>query len=112
MPEDKIIKSGQITLPRVLFLVVAGAIIVFTVYQGGVFLSIGYWLLTLSICGLLFIVAIDYGVTIEKVDLQTQPATTLSSADSKATTEIAGPSPSPGEVKPRRRSGKPAKRRR
>lgn len=51
---DKVIKSGQLTLPRILFLAVVGGVIVFTVYAGGVYLSIGYWLLTVAICGLLF----------------------------------------------------------
>ena len=59
---DKVIKSGQLTLPRILFLGVVGGVIVFTVYAGGIFLTLGYWFLTIAICGLLFLIAIDYGV--------------------------------------------------
>ena len=108
---DKVIKSGQLTLPRILFLIVVGGIIVFTVYAGGVYLTIGYWFLTLSICGLLFLIAIDYGVKMEKVSLTTQPAQVAAAAES---TSAATPSlkATTGEVRPKKRTSRPAKRRR
>ena len=112
---DKVIKSGQLTLPRIIFLAVVGSVIVFTVYAGGVYLSIGYWLLTLAICGLLFLIAIDYGVTMDKVSL------TGEAAQSPATAE-AGASPTPAisttmggaaaAPRPKRKANRPAKRRR
>ena len=108
---DKIIKSGQLTVPRILFLVVVGGLIVFTVYAGGVFLSIGYWGLTLAICVLLFLIAIDYGVSMEKVSLATQPAEIVAAA------EPTGPTTSNlkstiSEPRQKKRASRPAKRRR
>src|SRR5947207_1634431 len=108
---DKVIKSGQLTLPRLLFLVVVGGAIVFTVYAGGIYLSIGYWLLTLSICGLLFLIAIDWGVKMDKIDLTGQSVPAAGPADVAAT--IAAPvSRAAAEVRPKKRSARPAKRRR
>lgn len=108
---DKVIKSGQITLPRILFLGVVGAIIVFTVYKGDVYLSIGYWLITLAICTLLFLIAIDYGVNMEKVDLSTQ--TVQPAAAAEATTAAVPGMKVAAEARPKRRSGsRPPKRRR
>lgn len=108
---DKIIKSGQLTLPRILFLVVVGGIIVFTVYAGGVYLNIGYWFLTLAICGLLFLIAIDYGVKMEKVELvagaahQEALAEPASGPGAELKTTMGGP-------RPKRRTARPVKRRR
>src|SRR5262245_12916498 len=107
---DRVIKTGQITLPRLLFLAVFGGLIVFTVYQGGVFLAIGYWLLTLAICGLLVLVAVDYGVKMDKVDAAGTPATVPDSviaAPVVKTTMGEGSGP-----KVKRKSARPAKRRR
>ena len=74
MAEDKLIKSGQFTLPRLLFLAASFALIVGFVALGGKFLTIGYSLLTLIICVLLFLIAIDYGINLDKVDTtSTQP---------------------------------------
>lgn len=107
---DKVIKSGQLTLPRILFLAVVGGIIVFTVYAGGIFLTMGYWLITLAICVLLFLIAIDYGVKMEKIDL------TMGSA--QAATLEPTPAATPalkttmGEARPKKRTSRPAKRRR
>ena len=107
---DKVIKSGQLTLPRLLFLVVVGGVIVFTVYAGGVYLSIGYWLLTLAICGLLFLIAIDWGIKMDKVDLVGQPVQAAASPDvNTVTPQIAKAA---GEARPKKRSARPAKRRR
>ena len=109
---DKVIKSGQLTLPRILFLVVVGGIIVFTVYAGGVYLSIGYWFLTIAICGLLFLIAIDYGVKMDKVNLTVEPA--QAAAVSAESTSAATPSlkTTLGEARPKKRTSRPAKRRR
>ena len=109
---DKVIKSGQLTLPRILFLVVVGGIIVFTVYAGGVYLSIGYWFLTIAICGLLFLIAIDYGVKMDKVNLTAEPA--QAAAASAESTSAAAPSlkSTLGEARPKKRTSRPAKRRR
>jgi len=109
---DKVIKSGQLTLPRILFLAVVGGIIVFTVYAGGVYLSIGYWFLTIAICGLLFLIAIDYGVKMDKVNLTVEPA--QAAAASAESTSAATPSlkTTLGEARPKKRTSRPAKRRR
>src|SRR5580765_8779751 len=95
---DKVIKSGQLTLPRILFLAVIGGIIVFTVYAGGVYLTIGYWGLTIAICGLLFLIAIDYGVKIEKVSLLAEPAEAVAPAMESAATATAGLKTTLGEA--------------
>ena len=75
MAQDKLIKPGQLTLPRILFLVASFAVIVGFVALGGKFLTIGYSLLTAIICVLLFLIAIDYGINLDKVDttVQAQP---------------------------------------
>lgn len=110
---DKVIKSGQVTLPRVLFLAAIGGIIVFTVYAGGIYLAIGYWFITLSICVLLFLIAIDYGVKMEKVNLAVEPAQAAAAAAAAepATSATSGVKPT-GEVRPKKRTSRPAKRRR
>jgi hypothetical protein len=108
---DKVIKSGQVTLPRVLFLAAIGGIIVFTVYAGGIYLAIGYWFITLSICVLLFLIAIDYGVKMEKVNLAVDPAQAAAAA--VESTNAATPDvKAAGEVRPKKRTSRPAKRRR
>ena len=115
---DKVIKSGQLTLPRLLFLAVVGGVIVFTVYAGGVYLSIGYWLLTVSICGLLFLIAIDYGVTMDKVALTGQPAQSQAAGETSASptagirTTMGEPAAAATGPRPKRRASRPAKRRR
>ena len=109
---DKVIKSGQLTVPRILFLAAVGGIIVFTVYAGGIYLSIGYWFLTLAICGLLFLIAIDYGVKMDKVDLSTQPIQAAAAAEA-TTAAVPGLKAAAAEARPKRRSGsRPPKRRR
>ena len=57
MAKDKIIKSGQFTFRRILFLAVIGGIIVGTVAMGGLWLNIGYWLITLGLVVLLLLIA-------------------------------------------------------
>jgi hypothetical protein len=107
--KDRIIKSGQVTLPRLLFLAAVGGLIVLMVYIGGIWLTIGYWLLTLSIAAVLFLSAIDYGVKMEKVDFataETSPAVTPAQAVT-TTTETRLPAQ---EARPKRRSNRPTKR--
>lgn len=107
---DKVIKSGQLTLPRLLFLAVVGSLIVFTVYAGGVYLSIGYWLLTLAICALLYLIAIDYGIKMDKIDVTGLPAQAAATPDAgTVTTPIARAGI---EARPKKRTSRPAKRRR
>lgn len=108
--KDRIIKSGQVTLPRLLFLAAVGGLIVLMVYSGGIWLTVGYWLLTLGIAAVLFLSAVDYGVKMEKVDFasaETSPAGTQ-------TQPVASPeaATAAGEARPKRRSNRPAKRRR
>lgn len=107
--KDRVIKSGQLTFPRILFLAVVGGVIVATVALGGVWLAIGYWLITLALCGLLYVVATDYGVKMDSVDLTGQPA--------QAATVEAAPisnaaATAPGEARVKRRPARPVKRRR
>jgi hypothetical protein len=109
---DKVIKSGQLTLPRILFLVVVGGIIVFTVYAGGVYLSIGYWFLTLAICGLLFLIAIDYGVKMDKVNLTVEPAQAAAASPQSLNTATLSLKTATSEARPKKRTSRPAKRRR
>lgn len=109
---DKVIKSGQLTLPRILFLAVIGGIIVFTVYAGGVYLSIGYWGLTIAICGLLFLIAIDYGVKMDKVNLTVEPAQAAAAAAESASAATPILKTTMAEARPKKRTGRPAKRRR
>src|ERR1051325_2145743 len=105
MAEDKVIKSGQFTIARILFLAACGAVIFGIVALGGKYLSIGYLLLTLVICGLLYLIAIDYGVKMDKVDTSGH-----ASSATLEPTPMAGPAAE--ENRPRRRSAKAAKRRR
>jgi hypothetical protein len=111
MPEDKVIKSGQFTLPRLLFLGAAGLLIVFFVARGGAWLTVGYFSMTLALCVLLFLIAIDYGVTLDKVTAQGQPASGPAPAlDLSAPSEVFKPTAS--EPRPKRKGSRPAKRRR
>jgi len=109
---DKVIKSGQITLPRILFLVVVGSTIFLTVYAGGVFLSLGYWFITLAICGLLFLIAIDYGVDMERISTTVRPAQAAAAVIEPADPAAASLKTTLGEARPKKRTARPAKRRR
>ena len=110
MAEDKVIKSGQITFTRLLFLAVAGGVIVVTVALGGVWLPIGYGLLTAAICVLLFLVAIDYRVNLDEIDPQAPLVQTVGNSETASAADGAqGDSP---QTRPRRRGGRAAKRRR
>jgi hypothetical protein len=108
--KDKVIKSGQFTLPRLLFLVVIGIVVAGMVALGGKFLSIGYMALTLAICGLLYLIAIDYGIHMEKVDLTGHPAQSDAIAATPAGETARAAAPTEPRVK--RRTSRPVKRRR
>ena len=110
MAEEKVIKSGVFTLPRLLFLAVVGLVIALTVWRGGIWLTIGYWLMTLGLSGLLLLIALDYGISKEKMRLG--PATEPLDAPVAPTTaqEVEGVSASAPRV--RRRTSRPTKRRR
>jgi hypothetical protein len=107
---DKVIKSGQLTLPRILFLAVIGGIIVFTVYAGGIYLTLGYWLITLALCVLLFLIAIDYGVNMEKVNLAGNPV--QAAAMEADVAPVSSLKTSLGDPRPKKRTARAAKRRR
>lgn len=112
---DKVIKSGQFTIPRIAFLLLIGVILWAIVFLGGVYLSVGYWFLTLAICGLLFLIAIDYGVKMDKVNLTAEPAqAAAAAAAAMEPTGAATPSlkTTLGEARPKKRTSRPAKRRR
>jgi hypothetical protein len=107
MAEDKLIKSGQITWKRIFFLVISGVLIVGFVYLGGRALSIGYNLLTLAICTLLYLIAIDYGINLDKFEKHTHNQA-LPEDPMLATST----STTPSSQAPRRRVNRPTKRRR
>ena len=110
MADEKLIKSGQLTLPRLLFLGLTGALIAFFVARGGIWLTIGYFALTAFLCVLLFLIAIDYGVTMDKVRLQGQPSEGPVPDEVTPAREIFRPTAT--EPRPKRKGGRPAKRRR
>lgn len=109
MAKDKIIKSGQFTFRRILFLAIVGGIIVGTVAMGGLWLSIGYWLITLGLIVLLLLIAFDYGVDFDRVETQPQPQ---QQAQSLAGVEPGVVSQTVSEARVRRRSSRQVKRRR
>jgi len=109
---DKIIKSGQLTVPRLLFLAAVGGIIVFTVYAGGIYLSIGYWAITIAICVLLYLIAIDYGVKMDRVDLTAQPVQAAVGAEAISSPAVSAKSSSPDARPKRKTTSRPPKRRR
>ena len=107
---DKIIKSGQFTIPRLLSLAAIGGLIVAMVAVGGIALTIGYWVLTLGICVLLYLIAIDYGIKMDKVDLTSHPVQAAVTASAAVASETARPVTA--DARPKRKSNRPAKRRR
>jgi len=107
---DKVIKSGQFTLPRILFLALIGGLIVAMVALGGKALIIGYWVMTLAICALLYLIATDYGVKMDTVNLTGQPAQAAAIESAPAAAEGARPAAADSRVK--RRPSRPVKRRR
>lgn len=107
---DKVIKSGQLTIPRIAFLAVVGLLLWAIVFLGGVYLSIGYWILTLGICGLLFLIAIDYGVKMDRVSLASEPVQAV--ATESGSVAPSALKASTAEPKAKKRTSRPAKRRR
>lgn len=108
---DKVIKSGQLTIPRLLFLAVVGGLIVAMVSLGGKALIIGYWGLTLAICGLLYLIAIDWRVKMDKVDLTGQPTPTTALPEPTGVTSESVKT-TMGQPRAKRRPSRSAKRRR
>ncbi|HET9533711.1 MAG TPA: hypothetical protein VFQ92_25395 [Blastocatellia bacterium] len=106
MAKDKIIKSGQFTFRRILFLAVIGGIIVGTVAMGGLWLNIGYWLITLGLVVLLLLIAFDYGVSFERVEAQPQQPQPLAAVEPSVVSQTVS------EARVRRRSSRQVKRRR
>src|SRR5262245_51143667 len=109
MPEDKLIKSGQFTAKRLLFLLVAGLLLVGVVWSGH--LNLGYLLLTAVLCVLLVLVSMAYAVNMEKVAVwRAGPPLNpeiVSAADPERQVTVAQ-----SQSRARKRTGKPAKRRR
>ena len=110
MAEEKVIKSGVLTLPRLLFLAVVGLIIALTVWRGGVWLTIGYWLMTLGLSGLLLLIAIDYGIGKDRMRLGPAAEPVDAAVAPPPAQEIARASADAPRV--RRRASRPTKRRR
>ena len=108
MAEEKVIKSGVITLPRLLFLAVVGLIIFLTVWSG--LLAVGYWVMTLGLCGLLALIVMDYGIKKEVLNLEAGSDQAAVSDTQANTAEVVSSSASAPRV--RRRSSRPTKRRR
>ena len=109
--KDKIIKSGQFTIPRLLSLAAIGGMIVAMVAIGGAALVIGYWVLTLGICALLYLIAIDYGISMDKIDAAGSAQVTAAAAGAPAVTQEAA-RPASSEARIKRKGNRPAKRRR
>jgi len=89
---------------------VVGLLLWAIVFLGGVYLSIGYWGLTLGICVLLFLIAIDYGVKMDKVNLASEPV--QAAATESGSVASSGLKASIAEPKAKKRTSRPAKRRR
>jgi hypothetical protein len=106
MADEKILKSGQFTIARLLFLAACGAVIVGIVALGGQFLSIGYLLLSAVICVLLYLVAIDYGVKMDTID------TTAAKAQALPLESAVVARPVVDDSKTRKRGSRTVKRRR
>lgn len=111
MAKERIIKSGQFTLSRFLFLILFGALIVASVWGGGIWLTIGYWGISLGLCALLFVVSIDYGINMDKVEFRSQAVSTpVASIDTFASSPSVAEAASAARAK--RQTKRPAKRRR
>jgi hypothetical protein len=102
--EEKIIKAGQLTLPRILFLVACGIILTIIVHYGQ--LKIGYLLVTLSLCILLIMVAMDVGIELDKYD----PTKVADRPEQQPVAPTPTPAAAP-QIKPKR-SKRPPRRRR
>ena len=108
MAEEKVIKSGVLTIPRLLFLAVFGVIIFLTVWSG--LLALGYWIMTLGLCGLLTLIMMDYGINKKVLDLEASPNQPGTPELQSTSSEVVAASANAPRV--RRRAGRPTKRRR
>lgn len=109
---DQVIKSGQLTLPRLVSLAAIGGLIVAMVALGGIALTIGYWVITLAICILLYLIAIDYGIKMDKVDTTGQPLQVAAAGAESPVAAIESAPAVTGEVRVKRKNSRAAKRRR
>jgi hypothetical protein len=112
MPKEKIIKSGQFTLSRFLFLILCGGLIVASVWGGGVWLTLGYWAISLGLCALLFVVSIDYGINMDKVEFRTPSTAPVASIDTFTSAPAPAVAESANVARIKRQGKRPAKRRR
>jgi len=108
---DKIIKSGQFTIPRLLSLAAIGGLIVAMVAIGGAALVVGYWVLTLGICALLYLIAVDYGINMDKIDAA-GPAQIVAAAAGAPVIAPEAARAATGEARAKRKGNRAAKRRR
>lgn len=108
---DKIIKSGQFTISRLLSLAVIGGMIVAMVAIGGKALIVGYWVLTIGICVLLYLIAIDYGIKMDKIDAAGPVQVPAAAPGAPALTQETARA-STGDGRTKRKGNRPAKRRR
>jgi len=105
--EERAMRGRQLTLPRILSLAAIAAVIVAAVSLGGVWLSIGYWVITIGFCIFLMLVAMDYGVEMEEVSLdkaEPEPAA-ISASEHTAAQSIT-------RSRPQSRANRQTKRRR
>lgn len=115
--DDRLLKRGQLTMPRLLSLAAIAGFIVAAVWLGGVWLTIGYWAITLAFCLLLFLIAIDYGVEMEKAypeHLALEPDKTGVGKAAFETKSLSEPADRLAATahKPQLRAKRPARRRR
>jgi hypothetical protein len=110
MAEDKVIKSGQVTLPRVVFLAICGVVLFLIISLH--LLSVGYLLLTLVLSVLLFLVAIDYGVDLDNVEFGGAQGPVPAQAIAASSQAVVAASAPQQVLKTKRPANRPAKRRR
>jgi hypothetical protein len=72
-------------------------------------LAVGYWIMTLALCVLLFLISIDYGIKKEVLSLD-PVSDQVGTVDTDATTPATAASANAPRV--RRRANRPTKRRR
>ena len=77
---------------------------------GGLALNIGYWALSLGISALLYLIAIDYGIKMDKIDTAA-PAQVTAAASGVPSPATETPRTT-SEVRVKRKTNRPAKRRR
>jgi hypothetical protein len=110
MAEDKVIKSGQVTLPRIIFLAICGVVLFLIISLH--LLGVGYLLLTAVLSVLLFLVAIDYGVDLDTVDFASAQGPVPAHAIASSSQAVVGATAPQQVLKTKRAANRPAKRRR